>query len=121
MPSKSSPAFFGFTPGDEAVAAVRVVAAHARVELAVLPVIPCVITFVLPVDEDAHCAPFAAATTFCAASAMLLAVMIGRPDAARILRPELLVGALHAHDQRDLQADRLGRRDDALLRWCRPS
>ena len=53
-------------------------------------------------------------TIFCAASAMLSAEMIGSPDSARILLAQLLVGALHAHDQRHGEVRLLRRGDDAV-------
>src|SRR5262249_41118023 len=73
---------------DEAGLPVRVVAAHARVELARLAGDPLGDDLGAAVDQYRHDYPLlAAATTFSAASAMLFAVMMGRPDSARILRP----------------------------------
>src|SRR5713101_3874384 len=77
----------GIDAGDIAIPAVGVVAPRPRVELAglagdALRHHPRVL-----VDQDAHFFAFAAATTFCAASAMFLAEMIGRPESARIFLP----------------------------------
>src|SRR6266850_6020607 len=77
----------GVDAGDIAIPSVGVVAPRPRVELArlagdALRHHPRVL-----VDQDAHCFAFAAATTFCAASAMFFAEMIGRPESARIFFP----------------------------------
>src|SRR5467141_2134894 len=77
----------GIDAGDIAIPAVGVVAPRPRVELAglagdALRHDPRVLA-----DQDAHFFAFAAATTFCAASAMFLAEMIGRPESARIFLP----------------------------------
>src|SRR6267143_1680577 len=77
----------GIDAGDIAIPAVGVVAPRPRVELAglagdALRHHPRVL-----VDQDAHFFAFAAATTFCAASAMFFAEMIGRPESARIFFP----------------------------------
>src|SRR5438105_3275437 len=84
--------FFRIHAGDEALHAVRVLAAHARMELAGLAGDALRDDFRVLVDEDAHrdalrYLPATAATIFCAASAMLSAEMIGSPDSARIFFP----------------------------------
>src|SRR6476619_2685043 len=79
---------FRIHAGDERVATVRVVAAHPRVELTGLACDALRDDLGAAVDEDAHdgC-PRAAATTFSAASAMLFALMIGKPDCASSALP----------------------------------
>src|SRR5512139_2264980 len=69
------------------VCAVRIGLALLRVELADLAGHALGDDFGVFVDQDAHFFPLAAATTFCAASAMSLAEMMGRPDSARIFLP----------------------------------
>ncbi len=56
----------------------------------------------------------AAATAFWAASLRSSAGVIARPELASSSRPSLDVGALQAHDHRDLQAHFLHGRDDAF-------
>src|SRR5258708_5908450 len=82
-----------------AILPVGIVAAHARVELAGLAGDALRDDLGVLVDEDGHgdwapayagvttLVPSAAATTFCAASPMSLAEMIGRPESARIFLP----------------------------------
>src|ERR1019366_7925183 len=78
--------------GDEAVPAVGVIARHARVELAGLAGDALRDDTGVLVDQDGHFVyflylPETAATIFCAASAMLSAEMIGKPESLRICRP----------------------------------
>src|SRR5690606_17856066 len=76
--------------GDESGLAVGVVAAHPRVELAGLAGDSLRDDLGVLVDQDRHAlspCQRAAATTFCAASAIVSADMIGSPDSASIFLP----------------------------------
>src|SRR6267378_3359879 len=77
----------GIDAGDIAIPAVGIVAPRPRVELAGLAGDALRHHPRALVEEDAHFFAFAAATTFCAASAMFFAEMIGRPESARIFFP----------------------------------
>src|SRR5688572_4712903 len=78
-------------PGYETRLSVGIRPARLRVELAGLSGDALRHHPGVPVDEDAHrffaALPFTAATTFCAASAMLSAEMISRPESRRIFLP----------------------------------
>ncbi len=70
-------------------------------------------------DENAHrirpsLTRATAATTFCAPSAMVDAAWIASPLSLEDLAPELDVRPLEAHDERHLEPELLGRRDDAV-------
>src|SRR3569623_429589 len=87
--------FLRVDAGHETVLAVRVIAAHAGVELAGLAGDALRDDFGIFIDQDRHDSslrifcyfPLAAATTFCAASSMVSAEMIGRPESASIFLP----------------------------------
>jgi hypothetical protein len=64
----------------------------------------------MDMDLDALGAYLTAATIFWAASAMVSAAMMGRPRFGQHLLAQLLVGALHAHDQRHAAGSRPCRR-----------
>src|SRR5438445_2387069 len=116
MPSKCSPGFFGFTP---ATKQLRPLAYSRQIRVwncPVLPVIPCVMTLVFLLTRM-----LISTRTFRGGFHHLLRrlrhVVCGNDRQTRISQnfsSEVLVRALHPHDQRHLESDRPRCRDHAL-------
>ena len=114
LPSNFSPPRPGVTPATTCVPYSIICLAWKRARAAVMP---WTSSLRVLADEDAHCCPpraDARATTFCAPSAMVVAAWMARPLSLEDLSPELHVRPLEPHDERHLQAELLGRGDDAV-------
>src|SRR2546423_13539920 len=119
MPSKSSPAFFGFTPATKQFLPLAY-SRHMRVwNWPVLPVMPCVMTLVLRsmrMDMDLLGGDgllLRRGDDFLGGIAHVVRGNDGKARVGEDLLAEVDVGALEAHDERHLEADLLRRRHAA--------